>query len=72
MTDRPAVTDSIEKVVANQDLKYPIKNIKLTLAVLVLGILCLATILVLNVTIQTGLFLMGVNFIYGYQQAQPQ
>lgn len=40
--------------------------------ILVISLLFLALTMVLNVTIQTPLFLLGLNFIYNYQSAFPQ
>lgn len=52
-------------------MKLPTVSNCCALTILIVGTLLLCLIIILNVIIDTPLFIQGVNFIYTYQHSQP-
>lgn len=52
-------------------MKLPTVSNGCALAILIIGTLLVCLIIILNVFIDTPLFIEGINFIYKYQNAQP-
>lgn len=52
-------------------MKLPTISNGCALAILLLGTFLICAIIILNVLIDTPLFIMGINFIYDYQHKQP-
>lgn len=54
-----------------EELDLPTIPNSLSLAILIIGTLLLFLIIILNIVIDTPLFIQGINFIYNYQHSQP-
>jgi len=52
-------------------MKAPIVSNTFALIILIVCTLLICLIIILNVLIDTPLFIMGINFIYNYQHALP-
>jgi hypothetical protein len=52
-------------------MKLPTVSNACALAILISGTLLICLIVILNVLIDTPLFIFGINFIYNYQQSMP-
>lgn len=52
-------------------MKLPTVSNACALAILISGTLLICLIVILNVLIDTPLFILGINFIYNYQHSMP-